>query len=184
MARNSLIHSSLDRRKGIRKQYRESLHVFKTLANTGHGDNSFVHIIGATTLDRPLVDYFTDLASTDFAWITQLTICGVSWSAAELKQLSVLPNLQSLLVSHSGIKKREIAFDDSVLKHMSWQAASEGAFSRLDTLMLDVAPGITARAFQCMSHFPALDTFCVWQSGFLKLHHRQIASLGWEIRSE
>lgn len=154
---------------------RESFHVWKLFAESGAGNRSFRHLVHAEPTQTLMTDFFSEVASPRFTWLTDLTLEDVGCSAADLKQLSVMPNLISLRVLYSNPGQN---FDDGVLESLSWKAKTEGALSRLETFWVQGALRVTSRAVTFLRQFPALDVFCVSDTG-IRTEHDSIGRNGW-----
>ena len=156
------------------------MHIWKNFVNGGYGDKSFVHSASERQFSKPLVEYFLDIRSPSFAWMSDLTLFDTDCSSLDLKQLVVLVNLQNLQILYSRRKsKGSQAFDDGVLGFLASHAASEGTFSRLEMLFVQDARKITSNALKCLNQFPALDTFCVCGTGIKAKHMTFSVKRGW-----
>ena len=162
------------------KSGNESLHVWKIFVESGHGDKTFMHAARAKTFSKPVVDYFWDITSVAFAWMTNLTLAYVHYSRADLRQLTVLCNLRNLHVRYQGGTSQAVEpFDDTVIQHLAWRASADGALSQLQMIFVRNARGISAKVFEYLSSFPSLDTFGVFGTRITQQHRSLSKMHGW-----
>lgn len=146
----------------MRNRNCESLQVWKIFAASSHGNRLFLHSLSLNRFQEHLVDYFTGVTSTALCWMTDVNLLDVNCSAADLKQLTSICNLQNLIIRNSSKDRQNVSFDDGVLSYLSSSASREGKLRHLETMFLFNVPGITARAFDYLDAFPALETFCTY----------------------
>lgn len=143
-----------------------------------------MHTARAGTFEKPKVEYFADITSTDFAWLTRLTLRGSDFLPCELMQLSAIKNLQSLYIQQRPAEYHNRTFNNRTLKYLVQFASTRGELSRLETLFIDEAPGITARALSSLNGFPALTTFCVYRTHIRRRDAKMSENHGWRDVTE
>ena len=158
------------------------MEVWKLFVNGGYGDSSFRHSLGSarkSRLQHP-TDYFLDMNSSNFAWLTDLQIKDVALSAAQLKQLAVVVNLQTLQICHTTDKEHHQAvLNDEVLSNWAFRAQNEGAFTVLKLILLRRIPGVTSKSLGLLRSFPILETFIVEDTSISSRHQAIARSHGW-----
>ena len=158
---------------------KESLHIWQNFVRSGYGDKTFVHAARESHLTKPLVDYFVDVRSTSFAWMTDLTLCNLDCSSLDLKSIGVLCNLQNLQILYTKLRPERHPFNDGVLEFLGSQASTDGAFTRLEMIFVQGGGAITAQAFKYLNQFPVLDCFCVFQTDVRPKHSKLASQHGW-----
>ena len=104
----------------------------------------------------------------------------VSCSALDLKQLSLLVNLQKLQICYSA-NSDSVVFDDKVLEYWAISARDRAAFPFLETLAVVNTQGVSSTSFRLLNHFPALQVFFLYHTA-IKLRHAQFAEqCGWSM---
>lgn len=138
-----------------------SLWAFKMFADSGHKDFSAqTHLVERMPgyFSKPITDCLADITSSSFAWVAMLSLATATSTAADLKQLIALINLQSLEIRCRGEDDKS-EFDDGIVKYWASRANTNGAFPRLRLLMIVNAPHITTHTLMRLNDFPALEGF-------------------------
>jgi hypothetical protein len=159
------------------------LNIFKAFAESGHGDKTYRFATSAINFHKPLVNFFQDLVSSEFSWMVDLNLSNLYCSRLDLRQLSTLDNLQTLLVHYSNVTGNE-PFDDDVLNHLSFRASTDNALSKLTMIFVCNAAGISRQAFHCINRFPSLEIFCVAGTSIKAKDVRQCTTSGWFVSKE
>lgn len=148
----------------IRREGYESFHVWKTFINAGFRERTFRHHLHVSGEVRQRTELFGHLSSHDFAWVVNLTLNDVDMSASELREVSRVRNLQSLQV-HYNSRRASNTLDDRIVQVWSQRSATDGSFSRLETLAITNAPGVTIWAFDNLAAFLVLSSLFLYETG-------------------
>ena len=105
----------------------------------------------------PLASYLKDVTSSNYQWLTHLTLLSITIPRTALIQVSLVTNLAVLTIG-PGVLAPDIGADDNLIRTWSRSAAA-GAFRMLRVLAMRDQPYITARAFEYLTVFPALAIF-------------------------
>lgn len=143
----------------IRREWRESFHVWTAFVNAGFKERTFKHFLKLNSEDYfPLLDTISKIASPGCRWVVSLTLASVTLSAAEFKELSRITNLQALHIQFQ-FGSASSNFDDRIMKVWSDRAREDGAFTRLEAMSLLNTPNVTVDAFKHLNAFPAIVVF-------------------------
>lgn len=154
--------------------------MWKSFAASGHFDRAFVHTAKSATFCKPIVDYFLDVTSVSFAWLTDLTLADTDCSEGDLRQLAVLSSLRTLQVRYARRSwTRSQPFNNDTISHLAWRASTDGSLSRLQMIFVDTTQGISAAALKHLSSFPALETFCLCGTWSRSKHRSLSKKHGW-----
>lgn len=171
----------------IRRERQESFHVWKAFVRAGFYQPGFQHLLEIRVpRQASLIDIFDKLSSPAGAWMVDLTLSNASTSAAGLKELYRVENLQNLVVQHD---RDGHGCDLNAWVVESWanRARDNGAFKHLETLSLVNVPTVTPQMFKSFATFPSLkQIICAGDNEIKKQVTRKKASeIGWiEIKLE
>lgn len=164
----------------MRREWRESFHVWTAFINAGFKAPNFKHALQIKHLRRvPLVDTFIKLSSGSCAWMVDLTLSNVSLSAGELKEISRLVNLQNLHIQYRCEGEGQ-DLDNRIVNVWSTRAQIENAFAHLEQLSIFNAPYITSDVFEHLSGFPVLFTF-ICSGSYRKRDFQKVEQSGWKV---
>lgn len=138
----------------------ETFNVFKNFVESGYQERGFKYKTDIITLDKPLVNFCLDAASSKFSWMVDLALVDLYCSQLDLRQLAVLDNLITLVIRYTKPTGEE-PFDDGVLSNLAFRSSTDGKLSKLKMIFLSNAAGISSQSLDCISEFSALETFCV-----------------------
>jgi hypothetical protein len=117
--------------------------------------------------------------------MVDLELVNLSASTVELKSLSTLTNLRSLMIRYELNGDGDAAaFTDGVIEQWALRAREGPTFSRLQMIFISHAASVTARAFSFLGLLPKLDTFCVRATGIKSRDRPAAEAEGWMIHSQ
>ena len=169
----------------IRREGLESFHVWKIFVEAGFGDRTFRHhLFPSGSPPRPLHEMYGAISSPNFAWVVDLALVDVRCSLSTLRHLASVTNLTSLQVRFSDSRK-SVIFSDSVVQSWSNSATLEGAFARLELLLINNCTEITSSIFESLRRLPLLQQMLLCDTGVERSKSQRKLALkqGWRFDS-
>ena len=126
--------------------------------------------------------YVNPLSTSEFQWITFLTLSNITCSRLDLINLSKLSNIGALTIG-PGVEAPESGIDDRILRAWAHAAEESNSFSMLRVLMCRYQDQMSAAALEHLTRFPALAVIGVESCSIGSGQETAAQTLGWEYKT-